>query len=477
MPRFSEAFALPHRQAALDFVDVDLNTDNPLYIDPYAIQIRHDEWSEQCGDCIRSFFSELLESLRSHNEGRSQHLLSHLREPNETFLGESLGRPRGRGVGEFKAAALAQAIRQSRALQTGILSDISDAELFIYGVGRDTISDLTTNIIRGPLAEYTLSQCELHGIETYSIASIGPCWNLSARDWESRYYQLPVYQGRPILLVPKFSVRLRLAIDSQEFYNFHMTEFLQGEYLRAGGALVTVFKNGNMKVHKKDVQEKHPFIKDDLAEFVRQHPEVLKAYKELKGAQGALDTEQLIVGFDEKAFAAALRTSLSKIPVGRDNANEYHSFTMGICTFLFYPHLITPIKEKEIHDGRKRIDIKYANASTTGFFHRIATSPQTRALSVMIECKNYSKDINNPELDQMSSRFGHQRGFFGIILCRRIDQRDQIVKRCKDTVNDSRGYVFVFDDSDLKMMLQMIEDNKRTEIDKFLNKKLDELIN
>lgn len=110
MPKFSEHFALGKSQGELDFVDIDLSTDNRLYLCPYAIQIRSDEWSQACGDHIRSFFNEVLDQLRADNMDRARHLLSHLHEPNETFLGQSTGRPSGRGVGTDKAELLADAL-------------------------------------------------------------------------------------------------------------------------------------------------------------------------------------------------------------------------------------------------------------------------------------------------------------------------------------------------------------------------------
>jgi len=110
MTRLSTFFALSNAEASLDFVDIDLSKDTPLYLDPYAIQIRHDAWSERCGDHIRSFFNELLDVLRAGDTTRATHLLSHLHEPNETHLGVSSGRPSGRGVGDHKASLLAEAL-------------------------------------------------------------------------------------------------------------------------------------------------------------------------------------------------------------------------------------------------------------------------------------------------------------------------------------------------------------------------------
>lgn len=152
MPRFSTIFGLGNDQSELDFVDIDTSKDTPVYICPYAIQIRSDDWSQNCGDLIRSFFNEVLDALRNNNTEYATHLLSHLHEPNETCLGVSEGEPSGRGVGTHKSGQLAGALVNSRAFATGLLSDISEAELFLRNVGPDTISDLTTNVLRGLLA-------------------------------------------------------------------------------------------------------------------------------------------------------------------------------------------------------------------------------------------------------------------------------------------------------------------------------------
>ena len=475
MARFSAAFGISKSQAELDFVDVDLSTDTPVYVCPYAIQIRDDEWSNICGDHIRSFFGEVLDQLRADNAARVEHLMSHLHEPNETHLGESRGRPRGRGVGTDKANWLGEALRNSRAFETGVISDISEAALFIRRVGRDTISDLTTNILRGPLANYTREQCELYDIATCETRSLGPAWNPASRDWEAKVFTLPTHDGRPIVLVPKFSVRRNMSLDSQEFYNFHMVEYLQSEYLRSSSALVETLKNGTQRVTKKSVKEIHPFIKDDIAVFVQSHPDVLDLYKSIKGAKGPIESNDLETGFDEAVYAQALIDSIGNIEPGHKNATRYHDFVMGVCTFLFYPDLITPIKEFEQHNGRKRIDIKFTNASTDGFFYRMLESPQTRSISIPFECKNYSKDIGNEEADQLSGRFGHQRGFFGVLLCRSLPNRERVVAECRDTAGDGRGFKLVFEDSDLQTMLGFVRDGRRRSIDRFLSERFDEI--
>jgi hypothetical protein len=195
MARFSISQGLTLTQSELDFVDIDTSIDNRLYLDPYAIQIRDDEWSATCGDHIRSFFNEVLDALRAGNDARASHLLGNLHEPNETFFGQSRGTPRGRGIGSDKALNLASALRQSRAFHTGLLSDVSEAELFIHNIGADTISDLTTNVLRGLLAEYTREQCQLHNIPEFEFGNLGPIWSISDSDWHAQYLTLPRSDG------------------------------------------------------------------------------------------------------------------------------------------------------------------------------------------------------------------------------------------------------------------------------------------
>ena len=44
--RFTQAFGLTKSQAELDFVNIDLGGDIPLFVDPFALSIRKDAWSD-----------------------------------------------------------------------------------------------------------------------------------------------------------------------------------------------------------------------------------------------------------------------------------------------------------------------------------------------------------------------------------------------------------------------------------------------
>lgn len=114
---------------------------------------------------------------------------------------------------------------------------------------------------------------------------------------------------------------------------------------------------------------------------------------------------------------------------------------------LFYPALLYPFKQHPIHQGRKRVDITYTNAATRGFFQWVGQHYPSSM--IFVECKNYGREIGNPELDQLSGRFSPNRGKVGLLVCRSLDNPDLMLERCRDTAVDDRGFVLVLDDNRL----------------------------
>src|SRR5688572_10739769 len=103
MAKVSEVFGLNRAQSELDFVDVELDADNRLFVDPLGLSQRVDEWSVHAHRTLISFFQTIIDRIRSGHEQEAQDLLYNLSEPNETRLGFSRGRSQGAGIGGYQA--------------------------------------------------------------------------------------------------------------------------------------------------------------------------------------------------------------------------------------------------------------------------------------------------------------------------------------------------------------------------------------
>jgi len=478
VPRLSDYYRLGKEQPELDFVDVPVQTDLSLFIDPYALRLERDPWFIEATNLVVGFFETVLRSLRSHDERRALELLSHLAEPNETHLGLSQGEPRGRGLGAVQSRQIYERLRESRAVRTGFLRDLEDAELMIPGIARDKISDMTTNVIRSKLIEYTTIQCLLHGIPTSRVAA-GHVWDPELESWRGVYASLPILADRRLILVPKAVVRFDLAYDHSDYYNHFVLNYLQAEHLEAGSALVRVLRDGRRKVYKIDLRERYPLSKEFLYLFSESHPEVLGEYKESlpQTLEFVSDDALEMVQPEPRTFDPEdLIRQLKEIAPGNEHASAYHALMVGIMEFIFYPHLWKPEKECEIHEGRKRIDLVCNNVAKDGFFWWLHATAGVRCPYIMIECKNYSADPDNPELDQLSGRFSALRGQFGVLCCRQIRDRDKIDARCRDAARDGRGFMIILEDREMIALIHAKQKGDERAIWEILNERYEKLV-
>jgi hypothetical protein len=99
--RFSDHFGLGKAQSQLDFVDIPVETDIPLFVDPYALHISSQDWLRECGNSVVEYFQTLIDQIRKGNKKSALELLDNFHEPNETHLGFSSSRPSGRGWGPW----------------------------------------------------------------------------------------------------------------------------------------------------------------------------------------------------------------------------------------------------------------------------------------------------------------------------------------------------------------------------------------
>lgn len=455
MARVSEHYQLNAEQPTLPFVDVELDSDTPLYVDPRALLLDDTDWGAECVSLVQDFFGHVLACIRQGKHDRARSLLAQLREPNETRLGLSRGSPRGRALGDVSSRDVWEALSQSQAVQTGMLTALEETVLMIPGISFDIVSDITTNLIRAPLITFTQGVCREYGIPLLAAVDSGPLWDPAGKTWYSELVALPV-PSRKLLLVPKELVRRKQDYNVDDYFNNFVLEHLRSVELNdPTSSLVHVLKTtGERRVTKKKLREKYGQGKGVAIRVTEENPQILEEYRRRKDQRARPATSHQALAEYTATRAPdwdGLLAAVLGTPPGREGAEDYHVATRDLLAALFYPHLTQPRKEWEIHDGRKRIDIVFTNVASVGFFSWVAQ--HYSAPHVVVECKNYARDVANAELDQLAGRFSPRRGRVGLLLSRSFENETTFAARCRDTARDGRGFIVHLTDEDLKALV------------------------
>lgn len=208
---FSDVFQVPEK--TLDrhgAFNISLATDLPLFVDPFLLFNSKKQEYQQLHDNMIMY----LRFLRAKSEaGITDSALIHawycFGEVKENWLGFCADDNRGRGLGRDFANALnanlVDVFRDFGKENVTRGSHIEKLCLIRAGVGRDMISDFTTNLIKHFLLGFTQAFAEKHIDPTLcgrrSVARARFDYDLER--WMPVTYMLPVFEGNIVILTPK----------------------------------------------------------------------------------------------------------------------------------------------------------------------------------------------------------------------------------------------------------------------------------
>ena len=239
--------------------------------------MRNDPLTNRMQTRIEVFWAELIKAVRANDTSRIDEILGGLKEPNETRLGYSSNKPHGNSVASKLKPKIVSTIRSNKAVKTGVLSHFSDVELFIEDVSSDRISDITTKVIKDVLIEFTQQQCLLHNIPMKKVIQ-KDIFDHVNKKWVVNKVELPVYNGKPIIFVPKSIVRLE-GVAGQNFrcfYRFAIREFIFNDPKMLKDVSASG-KDGNILL--RDVQASYPISKESISNWQLKYGTMLVDFK------------------------------------------------------------------------------------------------------------------------------------------------------------------------------------------------------
>lgn len=229
-----------------NFVDVNVLSDQKLFIDPCLIEISKSEWCVSANRTIRSYFDCFYKAYRDNDINAKRSLLSHAGEINCTRMGYG-GGDNGHGntveglLGKFKNLD-----RLAQELPT--LSSAIDLPVLIPDFDKDGLSDMLTNIIHRELNDFTMSELTQLGVQPNCVTSFWT-WDLNAQSWKLME-NVPAYYAEKgeLLLVPKGIVHFRYLCNIEQYLSRIILERMQNEQAYTD-------EKGKCRLpHKKDVR-------------------------------------------------------------------------------------------------------------------------------------------------------------------------------------------------------------------------------
>lgn len=233
--------------SAVPFLDVELDTDNELFLDPHRVRLQNtpSPFAQQALNCVDSFLTTVCDAILGSDpveKERVKKLLDRFSEPKETRLGLARTGFNGHGGSEDVGARIWETLTTDikALLRIGVIKHLEELPLVVHGIDRDLTSDITTRMMFGPLSDFTASmitafpEFTAKGELTRTVAR--QVWDPESRSWTDRDVLLPVVDDAPLLLVPKGWADRRLLMTAGRFYDKSVLDYIQlAQAFRVGG--------------------------------------------------------------------------------------------------------------------------------------------------------------------------------------------------------------------------------------------------
>lgn len=306
--------------------NISLVADLPLFIDPFLLF--HSKKSE-----YQKLHSDIIEYLRflkiKSSSSLSRGLLSswyRFPEVKQNWFGFTSTGNGGHGLGRKFASALngnLENIFKDFGKETVTSSShLEKLCLIKEGVGRDNISDFTTNLVKGFLLEYT-QEFALKNISKEKLREITvpkAKFNYTTESWESCKYTLPYFNDDYIILTPRdILTKDDIWINKADLLD-HFEDIpysIPNEELRA--QLDNYFKSQLPKREKTKKGKEKPLsqkvIHKAVFETIRRFPETIDYYIKNKeeGGERATNISSQKVELSEKLFLEIAKNFSNKL--------------------------------------------------------------------------------------------------------------------------------------------------------------------
>lgn len=281
---FSDRFEVdPELLEGYGAFDISVVTDMPLFIDPFLLFNSENEQYRVLHDQIIDYLRFLKSKATDDLDPKLIDNWYRFKEVEQNWLGFTVDGNRGRGLGPGFArslhSALGHLLENFGEETVTESSHLEKLALIRDRVGRDSISDFTTNLIKHFLLRYTEHFALQHlSAEYCEKLTVGRAvFNYNTETWAARTYTLPALDGDFVLLTP-----IDLLTKDDTWIN---KDDMLGNYHRLPAAIQDAQQRALVNNYFKNQLGRNPSAKEVAAAKARtitHFPELIDYYIKLK---------------------------------------------------------------------------------------------------------------------------------------------------------------------------------------------------
>ena len=438
-PRVTDFHEIYKPQSELDFAIQFFDEDIPLYIDPFLLWKSPSQQDQALHTTIINSFNHLNFLLKKGKKNEAIVNLINLSECSEVGLGVSKSR-KGLNIGENQAADILSLFENINEYSQFGFTNFEIIQLYIQGISKDRISDITCNFIKSFLIDYTIQQCEEYKIPMEGVI-LDHLYNSKTQTFDSNIkLRLPVNPKthEPIIFTPKRWLRFSPWINFEDYFKSACPrdEIFNPNEPEEKVKILT-YNRDNYGVVENYIRAKEKEIADCHNDPLFTQIPVISAKRKLN--------------------------EILKLSTGKEDGSDwkYEDLCSELLASIFYPHLDFAQTQSRTDSRRHIRDLIFYNNRDIDFLDEIFTEYNNRQL--IIEMKNV-KAIDRDHINQLNRYLQNNLGNFGIFLTRNPLSRTMF-QNTIDLWSSQRKCIIAITDEDLKLMVQVYESQQRAPIE------------
>lgn len=440
-PRLNDHYKLPLTQERVDFAIPFLDEDIPLYVDPFLLWKSPSQMDNSLHSTITTSFNHLGE-LFLKNEKEAVEILKELSECDEVGLGNSKTK-QGKKIGDKFANNILSTFKDIPQVQKHGYNHLESLQLLVAEFSKDRVSDISCNLIKSFLIDYTIQQAEKYKIPL-SLVEIS-YFDTKKFKLVTEKNTLPInpITEQPILLVPKRWLRYVPWISLDDYFSSYIST---SEKLLQGRTISRV----------------------EVLEYNRHNFDQVQAYIQRRQLEQTDCKNDPLFTQIPVLSAKRKKKAILKLPTGKtDNADkDYENNLCPLLASMLYPELDFAQSQSRTDSGVLIRDLIFYNNISHPLLKEIYEKFDSK--QIVFELKNV-KEVDTNHINQLNRYLNTEFGRFGIIFTRNKPPKN-VFENTIDLWAGPRKCILILDDTDLELMCQVYDDKQRKPID-VINKK------